>query len=844
MRPGSILVPFLFADFSKTADASNSTSGPASGSSIGNRGPLALSHSWDRSGIISILPVDHQYRPPACIRTECPTFYERWMSSLILNATDFSLFEEHFVNTLTFSRYYVWLDREKFGCTTAFDDALRICPSMCRWNDQTQRDQLGYAGNSSAVEPLDSLEWLVVTCDGFADFQRPSRFELSRHFPDSPNALPKESDSFIAGYVDNMENVCGNGQCQDYLVNAVKGGARVARTGGYLYSRARWCRGISYPETCDGMCALSWQRGDLLTWMNETCSPVIGWNGLPSNWTDLVPVLRSDLNPWPWNVTSSDGEKGRDCPSSGGLLAAFAAINIALALLTPISGRRTVIKRISFGYLGNLDTQTWLPMGVLIAGLNIMVNFLNAVVIAKTPGYEGVNIKGLGLLWCTRPRLAWIVVALVPWGGKEGLYLSSAASSLTAEVIMQLVSAYVFGHVANYGRKQRFYKVKHGLGDTKLGRYGLTMYAGAAMWLAVVIFALAACFESVTGLTARLDGLMARVWKPNSLKKEKECRGRYEALHDQFSKLDLTFLHQQLSSKQNTHDSGIVEPEWMLACTQELIDCAELCKASWHSLVETSERIEQSLTEDADEYEMIKRGILIGDLPDDATRETHDAFQRFEEAQGILLQVPTEAGNKARETWRQVATARRRLEYQKANVVARAKRRSVATSFLGQWLGVGRASRQRIEDRIETLLDDPAYVVILNNIHDHARLLEKACAESQQRWKRIVKSRRLIKTERLAKEEIFLQSVLIFSRTRKRPLQKWTVTQNVKSERRLRKFVYVAVFGMMGCWVAQWVWWAGYVQLMGDLYCPPKLTALVANWIIVSVIGLFLGASA
>ena len=33
---------------------------------------------------------------------------------------------------------------------------------------------------------------------------------------------------------------------------------------------------------------------------------------------------------------------------------------------------------------------------------------------------------------------------------------------------------------------------------------------------------------------------------------------------------------------------------------------------------------------------------------------------------------------------------------------------------------------------------------------------------------------------------------------------------------KLRLIAAKALVGMIGCWVAQWVWWVGYIRLAGD----------------------------
>jgi len=61
--------------------------------------------------------------------------------------------------------------------------------------------------------------------------------------------------------------------------------------------------------------------------------------------------------------------------------------------------------------------------------------------------------------------------------------------------------------------------------------------------------------------------------------------------------------------------------------------------------------------------------------------------------------------------------------------------------------------------------------------------------------------------------------------------------------KRLRDFAKTTVIGMFACWLAQWMWWVGYVRAMGDEYCPPKLKDLGIVWTIFSGFGALFGGA-
>lgn len=50
-------------------------------------------------------------------------------------------------------------------------------------------------------------------------------------------------------------------------------------------------------------------------------------------------------------------------------------------------------------------------------------------------------------------------------------------------------------------------------------------------------------------------------------------------------------------------------------------------------------------------------------------------------------------------------------------------------------------------------------------------------------------------------------------------------------------FPVVVMVGMVLCWIAQWLWWAGYVGVAGDDYCPPSWESLAGVWIAFSSMG-------
>ena len=54
--------------------------------------------------------------------------------------------------------------------------------------------------------------------------------------------------------------------------------------------------------------------------------------------------------------------------------------------------------------------------------------------------------------------------------------------------------------------------------------------------------------------------------------------------------------------------------------------------------------------------------------------------------------------------------------------------------------------------------------------------------------------------------------------------------------------VATLVFLLISTWMGSWIFWAGFVKLAGDLYCPPKLIHQGIIWSFFSAVGIILGA--
>jgi hypothetical protein len=111
---------------------------------------------------------------------------------------------------------------------------------------------------------------------------------------------------------------------------------------------------------------------------------------------------------------------------------------------------------------------------MLIATLQVTANWLNALLVQETLGYEHIPVFQLLLLFCSMLRLVWLTCLLQPI---EAIGASTTASFLFAEVILQLISSYYMVITVMYGLDHNFY-----LGVMEIaekGNLAMAMYTGA-----------------------------------------------------------------------------------------------------------------------------------------------------------------------------------------------------------------------------------------------------------------------------------------------------------------------------------------------------------------------------
>lgn len=247
--------------------------------------------------------------------------------------------------------------------------------------------------------------------------------------------------------------------------------------------RACFCHNISY-DSCGGLCHVFETRIEYVKWLHDICGDVEDWHGLPNDWRLLAAPTSRDIIPWRWTVESSE-TKG-DCPSNGWNLGSLALVNCA-TLFAVMHNHRYGLRRLAHRW----QPRSWYSRGLSIAVCQIIANYINALGVQATRGYEDAPVTQLMLLWSTVPRLlSWFLILFLGAQPFEAINLSAVGACLFAEFILQGFSSYYMITTVKYGIEHRFY-FGGGLENAERVWIARMMYHGALMWLVIVGMVLA-----------------------------------------------------------------------------------------------------------------------------------------------------------------------------------------------------------------------------------------------------------------------------------------------------------------------------------------------------------------
>lgn len=136
--------------------------------------------------------------------------------------------------------------------------------------------------------------------------------------------------------------------------------------------------------------------------------------------------------------------------------------------------------RITRDKIGPLDEYLLWGSGIGSAACSVGANFVNAAIYTHYPGYQNVPLTQLAILWCTRPRAAWLAAILASID--HGPFAQAAASFAITEFILQFFGCVYLGITVNKGRERGFYYVNR-LRPFWRGDAAYRMYVGALIWV-------------------------------------------------------------------------------------------------------------------------------------------------------------------------------------------------------------------------------------------------------------------------------------------------------------------------------------------------------------------------
>ncbi|KAH8683077.1 hypothetical protein BGZ60DRAFT_524415 [Tricladium varicosporioides] len=677
-------------------------------------------------------------------------------------------------------------------------DANGECSTVSKVDKSCFCSQASYSNCTTVNGPCSSdlsktglLLWINSTCSSVSGFPgMPSNWVNSLSVINSTytkgDALHWPDCLSIGNHSDcQLDSVRSN--CTKTLCSHIDGRGDCSSES--LVDMSCFCSKVKYGTSCKTNCGLSWERTSYLDWLNSTCSVHVALGiSLPVNWTSLLSVQRFEMLPWSWELASDlhSGSSSAQCPSASGKLLVFAAVNIAMFLLLPVIGRRTVIKKLSCGVFGQKEIQRWYYTGPIGAGLHLASNAINAAIIKGTPGFDKTSIKDLTLFWCTRPRLSWLIAALLPIQAKDTMYLSAATSILFSEAILQLFAGYYMGVGADFARRQNFFHKGYLVGSW-YAKQAMIMYAGSILWLTAVPIAIVACIWTVFGLSGRIG------WLNKDWTEVKRTANKYSGIgaEEQGKLLEL---------KSRIKLEG--EEAWqreMARLQNDLFTEIDATRAGWDVLNTAWGTLYKELHDEQKERRAVKRELKRARdrLKDsqEGTREWQELYQAREDAEA--------AESASDRAWNITTPTRKR---HKANEYC---------TGLGTQIASNKQRKNEVEVRLAAC-EIPIQQQLLRTIVESWGELVKRNSTLQENWAAYEDQWRLI-AEKREDDEV------------KRP--------------KVKHFPYVVVFGMLLCWIAQWLWWAGFVGVAGDKYCPPKLPLLAFIWTLFSSIGAIQGTS-
>ena len=356
------------------------------------------------------------------------------------------------------------------------------------------------------------------------------------------------------------------------------------------------------------------------------------------------------------------------------------------------------------------------------------------------------------------------------------MYFSVVASTLSAEIILQMLGSVYMGTAANYGRRQHFYIAGH-LAKAPDGTNAQIMYAGALLWLVVIGYAILRAASSVLSVNDHIRSLKRKVAGPVRLsaRRAKAMQRRANAIPER-SKRRNGLLIEQYAYTRNSGESWLRELDEAFS---SLTTADQLLDQRWRELGHEWRFMNKHMVEDPKTLEKAEKEVRRHDkelqLDQSQTRRSildakkRKAMETIDHIENSYYELPLAKRNELGEHYTRISSS----------LAASIGERSINTSLarIGVW-------REDLEAHGAGAAD-----------FDYQKATKKLFTHVKYNWSSLAKDESAVLKET---QEIAAQWNKIYQ---KRVAERDSA--ETKKLRALRSIAQQTLGAMFGCWVAQ-----------------------------------------
>lgn len=194
----------------------------------------------------------------------------------------------------------------------------------------------------------------------------------------------------------------------------------------------------------------------------------VPWFGINTGGYSAADDPDVELPPIPveWIIAPTNAQPGQ-CPSAAATMGSFGAAAAIVALGLLVLGRRTVVHKLTFGWLGTRHGKGVFFTWALSVSLHILSNLLVSAIVVTSDGYERLSLVTVFALYASRPSFSMAVMVIARfvgfkakpdaeearrhaslYGNKletknvgEFVYVDSYITSAIAEVVLRILAA-------------------------------------------------------------------------------------------------------------------------------------------------------------------------------------------------------------------------------------------------------------------------------------------------------------------------------------------------------------------------------------------------------------------